>query len=129
MILKLQDSGKDKKMDQKMDKEMQAKVEEFVKSYGKRGLSLDELDKVVGGAGECFNAQDIRTDEERAQLIDLAYAMTDSYGFDVALEAFMEITGYTTYRAGVTGGGTDRDKMGVVLNGYFTMLDAGGGYH
>ena len=46
MILKLQDSGKDKKMDQKMDKEMQAKVEEFVKSYGKRELSMDELDKV-----------------------------------------------------------------------------------
>ena len=105
-----------------MDKEMQAKVEEFVKSYGKRELSMDELDKVVGG----YYVPN--TDEERKQLIDLAYALTDSYGFDIALDMFMQITGYTTYRK-VGGGGTDRDKMGVVLNGYFTMLEAGGGYH
>ena len=88
-----------------------------------RELSLDEMDKVVGGI---FIPQ---TDEEKKQLIDYAYALTDSYGFDIALEMFMQTTGYTTYRAGVKGGGTDRDKMGVVLNGYFTMLDAGGGYH
>ena len=105
-----------------MDKEMQAKVEEFVKSYGRRELSLGELDKVVGGYVP-------QTDEERGQLIELAYAMTDSYGFDVALEMFMQITGYETYRAGVKGGGTDRDKMGVVLNGYFTLLESGGGFH
>ena len=105
-----------------MDKEMQAKVEEFVKSYGRRELSLDDLDKVVGGY---YIPQ---TDEEKKQLIDLAYALTDSFGFDVALEMFMKTTGYDTYRYGVSGG-TDRDKMGVVLNGYFTMREAGGGYH
>ena len=66
--------------------------------------------------------------EEKKQLIDLAYALTDSFGFDVALEVFMKTTGYDTYRDGVSGG-TDRDKMGFVLNGYFTMLDAGGGFH
>ena len=99
---------------------MKAKVDEFLKTNGRRELSMDEMDKVVGGYVP-------KTDEERGQLIDLAYAMTDSYGFDVALEAFMEITGYTTYRAGVKGGGTDRDKMGVVLNGYFTLLEGGGG--
>ena len=87
-----------------------------------RELSLDELDKVVGGY---YIPQ---TDEEKKQLIDLAYALTDSFGFDVALEMFMQTTGYNTYRYGVSGG-TDRDKMGVVLNGYFTMLDAGGGFH
>ena len=106
-----------------MDKEMQAKVEEFVKSYGRRELSMDEMDKVVGGY---YIPQ---TDEERKQLIDLAYAMTDSFGFDVALEAFKKTTGYTTYSNGVKCGGTDRDKMGVVLNGYFTMREAHGGYH
>ena len=106
-----------------MDKEMQAKVEEFVKSYGKRELSMDELDKVVGG----YYVPN--TDEERKQLIDYAYALTDAFGFDVALEMFMKTTGYTTYSNGVKGGGTDRDQMGVVLNGYFTMLEAGGGYH
>ena len=105
-----------------MDKEMQAKVEEFVKSYGRRELSMDEMDKVVGGY---YIPQ---TDEEKKQLIDLAYALTDSFGFDVALEMFMKTTGYDTYRDGVSGG-TDRDKMGVVLNGYFTMREAHGGYH
>ena len=89
-----------------------------------RELSMDEMDKVSGG----YIPQ---TDEEKKQLIDLAYALTDAFGFDVALEMFMKTTGYDTYRdgVGVKGGGTDRDKMGVVLNGYFTMLDAGGGFH
>ena len=105
-----------------MDKEMQAKVEEFVKSYGKRELSMDELDKVVGG----YYVPN--TDEEREQLAEMFYAMTDSFGFDVALDMFMETTGYDTYRYGVSGG-TDRDKMGVVLNGYFTMREAHGGFH
>ena len=83
---------------------------------------MDELDKVVGGY---YIPQ---TDEEKKQLIELSYALTDSFGFDVALEMFMKTTGYETYRDGVSGG-TDRDKMGVVLNGYFTLLEAGGGYH
>ena len=107
-----------------MDKEMQAKVEEFVKSYGRRELSLDEMDKVSGGG--YYIPQ---TDEEKKQLAEMFYTMTDSFGFDVALEMFMKTTGYTTYSNGVKGGGTDRDQMGVVLNGYFTMLDAGGGFH
>ena len=90
-----------------MDKEMQAKVEEFVKSYGRRELSMDGMDKVVGGI---FIPQ---TDEEKKQLIDYAYALTDAFGFDVALDMFMKTTGYETYRYGVSGG-TDREKMGVV---------------
>ena len=105
-----------------MDKEMKAKIDEILKTNGKRELSLDDLDKVVGG----YYVPN--TDEEKKQLIDLAYALTDSFGFDVALEMFMKTTGYDTYRDGVSGG-TDRDKMGYVLNGYFTMLDAGGGFH
>ena len=47
-----------------MDKDMMAKINEALKANDRRELSLDALDKVVGGAGECFNAQDIRTDEE-----------------------------------------------------------------
>ena len=33
-----------------MDKETKAKVDEFLKAHGGRELSLDEMDKVVGGA-------------------------------------------------------------------------------
>ena len=87
-----------------------------------RELSLDEMDKVVGGI---FIPQ---TDEEKKQLIDYAYALTDSFGFDVALDMFMKTTGYETYRFGVSGS-TDRDKMGVVLNGYFTLLEGDDGFH
>ena len=105
-----------------MDKEMMAKVNEILKANGRRELSLDELDKVVGG----YYVPN--TDEEREQLAEMFYAMTDSFGFDVALDMFMETTGYTTYRHNLSCG-TDRDKMGVVLNGYFTMLDADGVYH
>ncbi len=105
-----------------MDKDMMAKINEALKANGRRELSMDELDKVVGGY---YIPQ---TDEEKKQLIDLAYALTDSFGFDIALDMFMKTTGYDTYRYGVSGG-TDRDKMGVVLNGYFTMREAGGGFH
>ena len=105
-----------------MDKDMMAKINEALKANGRRELSLDDLDKVVSGI---FIPQ---TDEEKKQLIDYAYALTDAFGFDVALDMFMKTTGYETYRYGVSGG-TDRDKMGVVLNGYFTMREAHGGYH
>ena len=105
-----------------MDKDMMAKINEALKANGRRELSMDEMDKVVGGI---FIPQ---TDEEKKQLIDYAYALTDAFGFDVALDMFMKTTGYYTYRDGVSGG-TDRDKMGVVLNGYFIMREAHGGYH
>ena len=104
-----------------MDKEMLAKVNEVLKANGKRELSMDEMDKVVGGYVP-------KTDEDKKQLAEMFYAMTDSYGFDIALDMFMKTTGYDTYRDGVSGG-TDRDKMGVVLNGYFIMREAHGGYH
>ena len=32
-----------------MDKEMKAKIDEFLKMTGRRELSMDEMDKVVGG--------------------------------------------------------------------------------
>ena len=105
-----------------MDKEMMAKINEALKANGRRELSMEETEQVVGG----YYVPN--TDEEKKQLIDLAYALTDSFGFDVALEMFMKTTGYDTYRDGVSGG-TDRDKMGVVLNGYFTMREAHGGFH
>ena len=105
-----------------MDNELLKKVNDTLKANGMRELSMDEMDKVNGGY---FVPN---TDEEKKQLIDYAYALTDSFGFDIALDMFMKTTGYETYRDGVSGG-TDRDKMGVVLNGYMTMLDAGGGYH
>ena len=80
------------------------------------------MDKVVGGY---YVPQTV---EEREQLIGMFCELTDSLGFDIAHDMFMKTTGYDTYRDGVSGG-TDQEKMGVVLNGYFTMLDAGGGYH
>ena len=86
-----------------MDKDMMAKINEALKANGKRELSLDDLDKVVGGY---YVPQ---TDEERKQLIELFYELTDSFGFDIAHGVFMETTGYTTYRAGVNGS-TDRGK-------------------
>ena len=106
-----------------MDNEMMKKVNDTLKANGRRELSMEEMDKVSGGGYYVPN-----TDEEKKWLIDLAYAMTDSFGFDVALEMFMKTTGDDKYRDGVSGG-TDRDKMGVVLNGYFTMREAHRGYH
>ena len=61
-----------------MDKEIEAKVEEFVKSYGRRELSMDEADKVSGGIdgltdryGNYHTAQEVN---------DFAFSMLDQFG-------------------------------------------------
>ena len=45
-----------------MDKEMMAKVNEVLKANGKRELSMDEVDKVVGG--ECCDVKYFKTAED-----------------------------------------------------------------
>ena len=40
-----------------MDKEMMDKINEVLKAHGKRELSMDELDQVVGGVDPEYEAQ------------------------------------------------------------------------
>ena len=45
-----------------MDKEMKAKIDEILKANSRRELSMDEMDKVSGGA--CYDVKDFKTEED-----------------------------------------------------------------
>ena len=68
-----------------MDKEMMAKVNEAMKANGMRELSLDEMDKVSGGAKEA--PDDFRvcgmTQLEAGSLLQ---AIVDYFGIDIAID-------------------------------------------
>ena len=112
-----------------MEKEMMDKVNELLKANGKRELSMDEMDKVVGGEN-CL---------EYYVLADGSYitegALTDSFrglvpivGYDVASVIFCEMTGLSVADASMYSG-TDMEKMNLLLNHFYTNQDNGGGYH
>ena len=69
-----------------MDKEIKTKVDELMKNLGTRELSLDEMDKVSGGAG-CVNADKIRTEEDLYYYVYIFLAnMEKAYGKDMVRE-------------------------------------------
>lgn len=77
-----------------MDKEMMAKVEEFVKEYGKRELSMEELDKVSGGGDGKGYAVAVDGKGYREDfIVNLGRTMQQTYGFDVAADTLIAMFG------------------------------------
>ena len=71
-------------------KELMAKANEAMKACGKRELSLDEMDKVSGGAdGAWINGVFM----SEADLNSLGQYWTDRFGYDIAADMFCELTG------------------------------------
>ena len=105
-----------------MDKEMMDKINEILKAKGKRELSMDELDKVVGGS-ENYTA------EEERETNELYLSLARTFGFDVAHAMFVAQTGYQTFLHNPVAGDTDEEKMSVVLSNYWGLHDWGNGYH
>ena len=103
-----------------MDKETKAKVDEFLKAHGGRELSLDEMDKVVGGA-DAHGVMLYGTYYSEGDFYDMFMGMTKSFGFDVAFAAFCEFTGFSVGEVPLGTGGTDLQKMGVVLSQYWLV--------
>ena len=66
-----------------MDKEMLAKINEVLKANGKRELSLDELDQVVGGAG--FGSSMFDTHEHVDAYCEIVDQIVACCGLDVAI--------------------------------------------
>ena len=106
-----------------MDKEIKAKVEEFVKEYGKRELSMEELDKVNGGweTLRAVNGQYYTG----AEIGDLAYSMVDAFGWDVAGESICIMFGVSPNEARniKKGGITDKGKMDILLATIGQIMD------
>lgn len=103
-----------------MDKEMKAKVDEFLKTNGTRELSLDEMNKISGGAdahgvtigGQYFSEGEIN---------DMFIGMTKAFGFDVAFAAFCDFTGFSVGENPLVGSYSDCEAMGVVLAQYWKV--------
>ena len=96
-----------------MDKDAMAKVNEVLKANGKRELSMDEMDKVVGGTDVLVNG----TVKSEGEVYDLAMAMVDSFGYDVAADAFCTMTGLDPYEIKRTrkGGCSDKENMQLLV--------------
>ena len=64
-----------------MDKEMLKKINEMAKAHGRQELSLDDMDKVIGGQGPSYmgSIEDIEAYLEYLQTI------VDAFGMDVAI--------------------------------------------
>lgn len=95
-----------------MNKETRAKVEAFIKEHEKRELSIEELDKVAGGA----DAHDVVINGKyytEEFILELMYNMTNEFGFDIAFDTFCEWTGFSKNEKPKSG--SDWDRMSVVL--------------
>ena len=99
-----------------MDKEMMGKVNEFLKASGKRELSLDEMDKVVGGVDPEFEAQAYK----------LGMTLVDAFPYDVAASVYCDMFGISQREAknfATIGGASDKDKMSALINRHMKILD------
>ena len=114
-----------------MDKEMQAKVEEFVKSYGRRELSLDEMDKVSGGTGSNDDPYEPRiagmTEREMGSLLQ---AIVDSFGIDVAVDValtWVKTTDWRTWMEASKGCNEGWYAVGMIFEKFAKSGKKGGG--
>lgn len=105
-----------------MDKEMMAKVEEFVKEYGKRELSMEDLDQVVGGTiqGIYDISGNYHTTKE---IINLASSMEETFGFDIAGEMICTMFKLNPDEAKRLKSGSDSSKMAQLLNELFWIYE------
>ena len=99
-----------------MDKEMMGKVNELLKANGKRELSLDEMDKVVGGVDPEFEAQAYK----------LGMTLVDAYPYEIAASVYCDMFGISQREAknfATIGGASDKDKMSALINRHMKILD------
>ena len=76
-----------------MDKEMKAKVDEFLKTNGRRELSMDEMDRVSGGSFPADYRVNGYTAAEAGGMLQAVY---DNFGLDVAEAFAIEVFGVKT---------------------------------
>ncbi len=68
-----------------MDKEMKAKIDEILKANSRRELSMDEMDKVSGGA--CYDVKDFKTEEDINYYVYTFIAgVEQNFGKDIAID-------------------------------------------
>ena len=64
-----------------MDTEMMKKINEIAKAHGRQELSLDDMDKVIGGQGPSY----MGSIEDIDAYLEYLQAIVDAFGMDVAI--------------------------------------------
>ena len=79
-----------------------------------RELSLDEMDKVSGGVDIYCNGT-TKSDDE---VYDMAMAMVDAFGYDVASATFCKMTGLDPYESQrvLRGDLSDKENMKLLVH-------------
>ena len=113
-----------------MDKEMMAKVNEILKANGRRELSLDEMEQVVGGADFKYDGTYVYymgIKETRDEFSSHIFDMAGSFGAGVTIGYLIELTGYNStdiYNANLTATGLEAQKvLGVVMDRFWKHWD------
>ena len=93
-----------------MDKEMKAKVDEFLKTNGRRELSMDEMDKVVGGKDYPYSfsmgGYYIHDDDSLKDFVYNTIAPIEAqFGKDVVVSVLMECLPSWTIKSDYMGAG------------------------
>ena len=117
-----------------MDKEMMAKVNDFMKANGRRELSMDELDQVVGGSFQYDHSTGMCVVNGGAPVTaeaftDMIFALASNFGFGIALDTLRDITGWNctdalagNYSDGIETGEEAMKKMAVIMTKFLACL-------
>ena len=116
-----------------MEKEMMEKVNEILKANGRRELSMDEVENVVGGSfsydratGMCtINGGTPVTAREFSNFI---YTLASTYDSSVAIDTLAEITGFWDQEMAkpkVLSGQEAIDYMEIIMAHFWSVWDGG----
>ena len=110
-----------------MDKEAMAKANEILKKVqGRRELSMDEMDKVVGGSS--WDTITVFGEEiSMAEFNDMMLELTDKIGYYAAANVFESLTNHPAYGNDNVpiSATTDRGKMESCLYEYWMTQKLG----
>ncbi len=114
-----------------MDKEMMDKINEVLKANGKRELSMDELDKVVGGSftydrnTHMCNINGVPMTAEAFD--DMMYTFVEKHNLSVAIASLREITGFDCFEMRDDCAGCSKsEQMGrfaIIMNHFWQVYD------
>ena len=112
-----------------MKPEIKAKVDEFLKTHGRRELSMDEMDRVSGGIGSQNNPHEIYIEGvkvDEAAFNNMIIDVMDSFGYDVALQVAQDLTNYPFVGEGMkTSRKSNKVNMEQVLRDFWYSVEIG----
>ena len=94
---------------------------------GMRELSMDEMDKVSGGAFTYdYNTESITINGGQpmpwGQFCDMMYTIAEKSSLDTAINYMKDTVGFICSEMSVTRGMSARDRMGIILDRFDSVI-------